>query len=431
MSLFKRTKKNKACVIGLDGVPYSLIKDLTQRGVMPALAQLIEKGSLHKMKASLPEISSVSWTDFMTGANSGSHGIFGFTDLKDNSYDMKFPNFSDTKKAPFWDTLGQNKKKCIIINQPSTYPARPINGVLISGFVALDLSKAVFPRTIEDSLNRMDYHIDIDTLKSREDPNYLWNELSKTLAGRQKAFDHFWKEDWDFFELVITGTDRLHHFLWDAYLDENHIYHQKFLDYYSQIDEFLAHVFESFKNLNGSLDGLYLLSDHGFTGIEQEVYLNVWLENEGYLFFQTPSPESLKDITPSSKAFAMDPSRIYIHDKNRFPHGCVNPEEKDSLKKEIAEKLKNLEHMGQNVIRTVYDTKDIYSGPHCAQGPDLIVLSEYGYDMKGSIKKKDIFGRSSLQGMHTWDDAFFWSNQQVKIDLSISDLAPIILSHLI
>jgi hypothetical protein len=25
--------------------------------------------------------------------------------------------------------------------------------------------------------------------------------------------------------------------------------------------------------------------------------------------------------------------------------------------------------------------------------------------MKGSVKKKEIFGRSGLQGMHTWDDA--------------------------
>lgn len=431
MSLFKKTKKNKACVIGLDGVPYSLIKDLTQRGVMPALAQLIEKGSLHKMKASLPEISSVSWTDFMTGTNSGSHGIFGFTDLKDNSYDLKFPNFSDNKKITFWDTLGQNKKKCIIINQPSTYPARPINGVLISGFVAIDLSKAVFPRKIEDTLNQMDYHIDIDTMKSREDHDFLWDELSKTLAGRQKAFDFFWKEDWDFFEIVITGTDRLHHFLWNAYLDENHVYHQKFLDYYKQIDHFLDQIFQAFQSMNGNHDGLFLLSDHGFTGIKQEVYLNAWLENEGYLSFQTHPPVSLKDITHASKAFAMDPSRIYLHDKHKFPNGCVNPEEKDSLKTEIAEKLENLEHLGQNVIRKVYDTKDIYSGPFCSQGPDLIVLSEYGYDMKGSIKKKDIFGRSNLQGMHTWDDAFFWSSHQVNFDLSISDLAPILLSHLI
>lgn len=431
MSLFKKTKKTKACVIGLDGVPFSLIKDLTQRGVMPAFAQLIESGSLHNMKASLPEISAVSWTDFMTGTNSGTHGIFGFTDLKDNSYDLRFPNFSDMKKETIWDNLGKNKKKSIIINQPSTYPARPINGVLISGFIALDLSKAVFPRTIENTLNQMDYHIDIDISKSREDHDFLWDELSKTLAGRQKAFDHFWNEDWDFFEIVITGTDRLHHFLWDAYLDKNHVYHQKFIDYYRQIDKFLEEIFTSFYSLNGNYEGLFLLSDHGFTGIKQEVYLNVWLEKEGYLSFQTHAPMSLTDISPSSKAFAIDPNRIYLHDKDKFPNGCIKPKEKNSLKTEIAAQLENLEFSGQKVVRKVFNTEDIYSGPLSSQGPDLIVLSEYGFDMKGSLKKKDIFGRSNLQGMHTWDDAFFWSSNEVEFDLSISDLAPIILARLI
>ena len=98
MSFFKKKTKNSVCVVGLDGVPYSLIQDLAQRGVMPALARLLEAGFLHKMKASLPEISAVSWTDFMTGVNSGTHGIFGFTELKDNSYDLRFPNFSSVQK---------------------------------------------------------------------------------------------------------------------------------------------------------------------------------------------------------------------------------------------------------------------------------------------------------------------------------------------
>ncbi len=76
------------------------------------------------MKASLPEISAVSWTDFMTGTNSGTHGIFGFTDFKPDSYELRFPNFLDVKAPTFWDTLGAKGKKSIIINQPSTYPAR-------------------------------------------------------------------------------------------------------------------------------------------------------------------------------------------------------------------------------------------------------------------------------------------------------------------
>lgn len=430
MVFFKKKRKKRACVVGLDGVPHSLLLDLAHKGIMPTMAELMNSGHLLRMKASLPEISTVSWSNFMTGTNSGTHGIFGFTDLKKDSYDLRFPNFLDLKKETFWDVLGEKGKKCIIINQPSTYPARKINGILISGFVAIDLSKAVYPPSLRSSLEKMDYQIDIDTYKSRNDHEFLWQELFKSLSGRLKAFSSLWTEDWDYFEFVITGTDRLHHFLWSAYEDKDHTYHQNFMDYYREVDQVINKIIHSFRKHSEDDEGLYLLSDHGFTAIEQEVYLNAWLEAEGYLKFKTSSPQNLAEIAPGSYAFALDPNRIYLNIKEKFPLGCVEESDRGTLKKEISEKLEKLEYEGKKVIRKVLDAEEIYSGPYIAEGPDLIILSEYGFDMKGSVKKKDVFGRSNLQGMHTWDDAFFWTKKEEKgRDLSISDLASIILDH--
>jgi hypothetical protein len=50
--------------------------------------------------------------------------------------------------------------------------------------------------------------------------------------------------------------------------------------------------------------------------------------------------------------------------------------------------------------------------------------------MKGSVKKKEVFGRTGLQGMHTWDDAFFLAPADHGPDLAIEDLAPILLQDL-
>lgn len=427
--LLKKKKKKKVIVIGLDGVPHSLMLDLAQKGIMPVVSRLIESGHLHRMKASLPEISSVSWTNFMTGTNPGTHGIFGFTDLKKDSYSLRFPNFLDLKKETFWDDLGKRGKKCIIINQPSTYPARKINGILISGFVAIDLSKAVFPLSYLSTLEKMNYMIDIDTLRSREDPEFFWKELLKTMETRQKALESLLKEEWDYFEFVVTGTDRLHHFQWDAYQDENHAGHNRFLDYYRQIDQMIDKIIDSFKKISSENSPFYLLSDHGFTGIEQEVNLNAWLEKEGYLEFAASSPESLSEISPASRAFAMDPNRVYLNRKGKFPQGCVEQSEKETLKQEIRKKLEGMEYAGKKVVKCVFDAEEIYSGPFVPQGPDLIVLSEPGFDMKGSVKKKEVFGRTNLQGMHTWDDAFFWSQTEHGEALTISDLAEIILGN--
>jgi len=429
MAVLKRKKINRACVIGLDGVPYGMIVELARRGVMSTMARLMDIGTIHQMKASLPEVSSVSWTDFMTGTNAGGHGIFGFTDFKPKSYGVRYPNFLDVKAPTIWDKLGAKGKKSIVINQPSTYPARKIDGVLISGFVALELAKAVWPMSYRAALEQMGYQIDIDILKCRESPEVLWQELGKTMAGGQKALNYLWEEGWDYFEYVVTGTDRLHHFLWRAYEDPSHPSHQSFLDFYRHIDRLIGKIVSAYHKLTNSYAGFYILSDHGFTGIEQEVYLNAWLEKNGYLRFIRPEPESLEDIHGRSRAFALDPNRIYFNFKNRFPKGSVERSARRALREEIAAKLTKLEYQGRRVVRKVFFNENAYSGPHAGKGPDLIVVGEPGFDMKGSVRKKDVFGRSGLQGMHTWDDAFFWATEDLGEDLKISDVAPVILKN--
>ena len=77
----------KVAVIGLDGVPFSLLEHLFDSGVMPNLASIAGHGTLVKMETTLPAVSSVAWTSFMTGTTPGEHGIFGFTDLRT----AKFP----------------------------------------------------------------------------------------------------------------------------------------------------------------------------------------------------------------------------------------------------------------------------------------------------------------------------------------------------
>jgi len=429
MAIPKSKKTNRACVIGLDGVPHGMVVELARRGVMSTMARLMDLGHLHKMKASLPEISAVSWTNFMTGANSGTHGIFGFTDFKPHSYDIRFPNSLDLKAPTLWDKLGAKGKRSIVINQPSTYPARKISGVLISGFVALELAKAVWPMTFRAALEQMGYQIDVDTTKVRESPEVLWQELTKTMAGRQKALNLLWEEDWDYFEFVVTGTDRLHHFLWKAYEDPGHPSHQAFLDYYRHIDRLIGRIVAAYRKLTNTYDGFYILSDHGFTGIVQEVYLNVWLERNGYLKFAQPEPEGLGDIAARTRAFALDPNRIYLNLKSKFPKGTVERSAKKALKEEIAGKLEKLEYQGRKVVRKVFFAEDVYSGPLAGKGPDLIVVGEPGFDMKGSVKKKEIFGRPGLQGMHTWDDAFCWASEDLGEDLAIEDVAPFILKN--
>ncbi|MFW6120070.1 MAG: alkaline phosphatase family protein [Petrotogales bacterium] len=123
-----------------------LLKNYADYDIMPNFKQLIQNGIFTPMQSSIPEISSVSWSSIVTGKNPGQHNIFGFRDIIPNTYTMRFPNFKTLKAKSFW--LMQDQQKHVIINVPQTYPARELNGFHVSGFVALDLERAVYPPTI-------------------------------------------------------------------------------------------------------------------------------------------------------------------------------------------------------------------------------------------------------------------------------------------
>jgi len=428
---FKKKEKTRAVVVGLDGVPFTLLEALIKAGRIPNMASIFSRGYFGRTTVCIPEISSVSWSSFMTGTQSAEHGIFGFMDFQPGTYKMYFPNFSHLKGKTIWDELARQDRKSVVINMPATYPARQIDGVLISGFVAIDINKAVYPSSFIAPLNAMGYRIDVDTMKARQDHDFLFQDLHATLEGRRKAADYLWDDiDWDLFIVVITGTDRLMHFLWEAYEQEEHAYHQAFLDYYHKVDAVVGHVFDRFGALEGSADSknqFYMLSDHGFTAIKTEVYLNRWLEENGYLKYQKAQPESIMDIGAGSAAFAMDPSRIYVNLKGKYPLGTVDARDYERTRREIKAGLEAMTFEdGNRIAKKVFLKEELYHGPYMDQAPDLVVLSHHGYDLKGKVKTDVVFGRSNLVGMHSQDDAFFYSSTGVECK-SIFDAKEVIL----
>ena len=126
--------RRKVAVLGLDGVPFGLLQRYIENGVMPNLASIARNGCLMRMRSTIPPVSSVAWTSFMTGCNPGEHGIFGFTDLNSDEISLRLPSFDDIRTPTIWQQIGVKDKKSLIVNLPFTYPARPLNGVLVAGF---------------------------------------------------------------------------------------------------------------------------------------------------------------------------------------------------------------------------------------------------------------------------------------------------------
>ena len=424
MRLFPK-KNKKALIVGIDGVPYSLLSTYIKNDIMPNLKKILSQGfRLHQMNASIPDISSVSWTSFNTGVNPGEHGIYGFTDLKPDTYSLTFPNSKDVKAPPFWEILGKTNHqtstlfqkyhhkinqpyRSIIFNVPHTYPALPMKGILISGFVAIDLKKATFPESVYPYLHSIHYLIDVEAEKAKEDKVAFMKSLFDCIEIRKKAISHFLTEEsWDLFFACITETDRLHHFFFDASKDEENPHYESFLRFYVELDKFIKYLYEQFME-RASEKGLFLiLSDHGFAPVKKEVYLNRFLEEKGFLVLKKEG-NYYERVENRTRAFNLDPARIYLHDQDRYRRGTVRNEERLNLLGEIKGALRDLKgENGEEVIDKIYEKEEIYHGPQTGSAPDLVCLPKDGYDLKGTLEKKEIFGHNIFTGMHTWHDAF-------------------------
>jgi predicted AlkP superfamily phosphohydrolase/phosphomutase len=424
----------RACVIGLDGVPCSMILRFIEAGVMPRLGAIAAAGAVRDMTVSLPEISSVSWSTFMTGRNPGEHGIFGFTDLHPGTYTQSFPGFRELKTETIWDRLGERKMRSVVINQPATYPARPIHGALVSGFVAVHLDKSVFPARYLRTLRDLDYEVDLDASEVRDDPPALFRKLHAMLRMREQLMNVLWDEEkWNLMEVVVTGTDRLHHFLFDAYAEPSHPHHADFLDYYRAIDAFVGRVYDRFR-ADEDARGFFVLSDHGFCRTRHEVNVNRVLAEHGYLVMTDPAARELSDISERAAAFALDPSRVYLHRRGRYPRGGVGPERAEALLDEIATLFLGLTHEGERIIRRVVRGSEAYSGPHAGNGPDLVLITANGFDLKGRLGADAVVAPRRLQGMHTWDDAFLVTDRPDLLagpsDLTLVDVPRMIMQSL-
>ena len=417
--------KRRVVIIGLDGMPFGLIRDLAAEGAMPNTQRLIAEGAFRQMASSIPEISSVAWSSVITGANPGVHGIFGFTDLAPGTYRLTFPNFSSLKVPPFWNREGSGRS--VILNVPSTFPARPLNGVLVAGFVALDLERATYPSSLVPQLKEMGYQVDVDAQAAHKSIPLFLQDLERTLRARISAYRYLWeREEWDTFMLVFTGTDRLAHFLWDAYEDPSHTYHAAFVEHLHQIDGAIGEIAQRIT----SDDVLIMLSDHGFGRLEHDVYVNYFLRQEGFLKLAKDPPRGPQDIADGALAFALDPGRIYLHLKERFPRGSVSRADREALLDDLTAAFERLEVEGRRVVQRVYRREEIYTGPQAEHGPDLVLLAHDGFNLRGSLKARKLYGKDVFTGKHTQADAFLlvWgegAKEATPAHPSVSDVVPV------
>jgi len=471
-------KKLRVVVIGIDGATWNLIKPWAEEGKLPTFKKFIEEGAWGSLESTIPPSSAPAWVSIFTGVSPGKHSIYSFGKRIKGSYFSRPLSSRDIKAEPIWRILTMRNKKGIFINIPLAYPVDKVNGILISGLLTPSkTSNFTYPQFIKDIILRKfpNYDVDFneDEILYSKDKNFIINRIYEVTKAHIETFKYFFKsEKADIYFIVLRSTDVIQHFFW----------HKKdiLLKFYKQIDEFLDWIIK-FKDEN---DIVIICSDHGFQGVKKRIYLNKWLEKEGFLRVRRkriyinalPLLETiillfaklklkrllwyLKRNRYLLKMLRFLPSKamgyiniidwsktlayaecgsewaiIWINLKGKFPRGIVDGSQFEEIREKIINKIRELNdpETGESVVMMSKKGEDIYG--NIKDAPHIVLLPKDGYVFRSTINNPSIFeyeyertGEHSLRGIIAFYGKYI--NKGEFKGIKVYDIVPTILALL-
>ena len=322
----------RLAIIGLDCVPPELaFGRLAER--MPFLSLLRQNCLWGPLRSTDPPITVPAWTCLTTGLDPGALGLYGFRNRRSYNYGPPPVADADAVSVPrLWDLAGKAGLRSVVLGVPQTYPPRPLNGLMVAGFLSPDTSaRFTFPAALKDRLEVLaggPYRIDVRGFRGKE-PSALIGDIRLMTDRRfNLARSLLSQEAWDFFMMVEMGPDRLHHGFWH-FFDPEHPLHdpgnphrEAIPDYYAMLDKHLGKVWE----LLPAETLLLVVSDHGAQPLKGSFAINEWLVEKGWLRLRRypGSPTALDPEMvdwPRTLAWADGGyyGRIYLNLKGREP----------------------------------------------------------------------------------------------------------------
>ncbi len=432
MGLFDRLRGDddpRVVFLGIDGVPYDLIED--HPDVFENLHRIADAGTSGQIESIVPPESSACWPSLTTGVNPGQTGVYGFQDREVDSYETYVPMGNDVRATRLWDRVTQAGRDATVLNVPVTFPPQTDVQRMVSGFLSPSIEDAASDPAVRRVLETHDYQIDANAkLGHDEDKSAFIENAHQTLTARYEVFDHYLSEDdWDLFFGVFMTTDRINHFLFGDYANDEPD-SEPFLDFYRQLDAYLGRIYD---DLPDDVS-LVIASDHGFTELVHEVNCNQWLAENGYLRYDTDDPDKLADISPDTEVYSLIPGRFYVNLENREPAGAVPESEYEAVRDRL---IADLEAMtgpdGSPVCAQIHAGEDVFDGPATEIAPDVVVVPADGFDLKSGFGGKEVvFTQGPRNGMHKFSNAcLFTDDDRLTInDVSLYDLAPTLLDLL-
>ena len=374
----------KICVLGLDcAAPEVIFGD--ER--LTNIRRLMAAGVWGRLESTIPPITVPAWMCMTTSQDPGSLGLYGFRNRADYSYGgLRGPTSASIKEPAIWDELARWDKKSIVVGVPPGFPPRRIHGISISCFLTPDstIDEFVYPARLRQKINELvgDYPVDVEGFRT-DNKDWLKEEIFKMSRKQWKIVQWLLREhEWDYFQYVDIGLDRVHHGFWN-YFDRQHIQYQPgnpyenvIPEYYRWIDEQIAEALQALPKDTV----LLIVSDHGAQRLDGGFAVNEWLIREGLLVVdempqqQTPFAQ-LKVNWAKTKAWSEGGyyARVFFNVRGREPQGLIPPSEYDAFQDEMKARFEALtDDRGRPLDSLVFKPKEIYRHVRNV-APDLIV----------------------------------------------------------
>ena len=101
----RSTTEKKVIVLGLDGLDPKIVGALIDTGRAPNFKRLAEMGGFRPLQTTMPALSPVAWSSFITGLTPGGHGIADFI-VRDPETYMPFFSIWEARESGRTLSLG-------------------------------------------------------------------------------------------------------------------------------------------------------------------------------------------------------------------------------------------------------------------------------------------------------------------------------------
>lgn len=385
-------------IIGLDCAEPSLVFERWQ-SELPNLSRLRQRGSYGRMESCIPAITVPAWSCMMSGHDPGELGIYGFRNRADRGYQqMTVANSNAVRFPRLWDLLGEQGWRVAVIGVPGTYPPRPVNGTLVSCFLAPSPEVTyTYPPELAHDIEAWvgSYLLDVPDFRSEEKARILrdiYTLCDQRFTLARKLLE---RDDPDMLMLVDMGVDRLHHAFWKQ-MDHRHPHYVSGSPFSDAIHDYYLHIDQQIGTLISYCNEqtvVLVVSDHGARPLEGGVRVNEWLQSAGYLHLHQrpayPGPLEAAHVDwPRTRAWGAGGyyGRIFLNVQGREPEGCIAPAAYDRERNELAARLKAMPGPdGQPLGNTVFLPQQIYRNVR-GIAPDIILyLGDLAWRALGTV----------------------------------------------